>query len=80
MPEDPRPNPFKHMGEWYWRDEKGQTHVPFKHQRDALFDLLSWAYPDYQPKGLRAGLVNAVMFEAPFIVLLVVVLYWWFGK
>ena len=25
MPEDPRPNPFKHMGEWYWRDEKGQT-------------------------------------------------------
>ena len=80
MSEEPRPNPFKHMGEWYWRDEKGQTHGPFKQQRDALFDLLSWAYPDYQPNGLLAGVIHALLFELSLVILILIVLFWWLSK
>ncbi len=79
MTEDQRPNPFKHMGEYYWRDDKGQTHGPFKHQREALFDLLSWSYPDYKTDEFRSGLINGLLLAAPFIVVLVFICYWWFG-
>lgn len=47
MTEDNQANPFRHMGQWYWRDENGQTHGPFDHQKTALFNLLSHAYPDF---------------------------------
>ena len=82
MPEELRPNPFKHMGDWYWRDEDNQTHGPFRQQRDALFDLLRHACPDFQTDGekLRAGIINGLLFEFPFVVLIIILLYWWFGK
>jgi hypothetical protein len=51
---EPRPNPFRHMGQWYWRDSEGQTHGPFKDQRLALFDLMSAAYPEFTKTTQRA--------------------------
>jgi hypothetical protein len=77
-----RPNPFAHMGQWYWRDADEQTHGPFKHQREALFDLLRHAYPDFQTEQekLRTGIVNAVLIELPFVIVIIALCYWWFGK
>ena len=49
-----RPNPFRHMGQWYWRDEDGGTHGPFHEQRDALFDLMRSAYPEFDKTTAKA--------------------------
>lgn len=73
---DQRSNPFKHMGQYYWRDAVGQTHGPFKHQREALFDLLSWAYPEYKPK---THWETPVLLVALFIAIVFALFPWWFG-
>jgi hypothetical protein len=56
---DQRPNPFRHMGQWYWRDSEGQTHGPFKEQKTALFDLMRSVYPEFDKTTEKAEqLVN----------------------
>ena len=68
---DPKPNPFRHMGQWYWTDSKGQTHGPFHEQRQALFDLLKWVYPDDRPEGaLTRGIVSGLLIELPILIIL----------
>lgn len=64
-----RPNPFRHMGQWYWRDEEGQTHGPFHEQRDALFDLMRSAYPEFDKNTERAErIVNWIIIIGMFAI------------
>ena len=76
---DPKANPFRHMGQWYWTDENGQTHGPFNEQRVALLDLLKWAYPDYRPEGsLSRGIISGLLIEIPVLLIVAVVIWWLF--
>lgn len=38
-------NPFRHMGQYYWRDEQHRMYGPYRLYSDALYDLLDHTTP-----------------------------------
>ena len=41
---DPRNNPFKALGKFYWYDETGDTSGPYNTERAAMRDLLDYVH------------------------------------
>jgi hypothetical protein len=71
----PKENPFRHMGKYYWTDENGATHGPFPQQKDALYDCLTYSYPDF--KGHQLDESTKVLLEALGLIIGIGVLWWW---